>query len=87
MKNIFSANEPQPEINPVFEQQAQQQRGTHPTAPTSVPALEVPLVSPPINPMHPTIAKELPHPDFESLSRRSAPGSAKSSDLTYVWRK
>jgi len=74
VKNIFSTNEPTPEVDPSFEEQAQAQRGGPPIAP-STPA-NLPAHSP----------VELRTPDFEDLARRSAPGSAVSDKLTYSWR-
>jgi hypothetical protein len=82
--NIFSVKAPQPEVDPVFLQQAQAQRGTHPTAPDCAP---MGPIAPPLNPANPTPTTVPPPPDFEKLAQRSAPGSAVSSALTYTWRK
>jgi hypothetical protein len=74
VKNIFSASEESPEVDPAFEQQASQQRGTLPVAPSCNPVL----------PAHPQVQI---NPMVERIAERSAPGSAVRSDLTYRWRK
>jgi hypothetical protein len=71
--NIFSVNEPAVELDPSFATAAQ--AGGSPVAPPTNPVI----------PLHPPVP--LPTVDLESLARRSAPGSATSSDLTYTWRK
>jgi hypothetical protein len=73
MKNIFSASEETREVDRVFEQQARHQRGTLPTVPPCSQSIER---------SHRPLAA-----GFEELARRSAPGSAVSADLTYVWRR
>jgi hypothetical protein len=71
MRNIFSATEEAPQLDPAFQNQLPANLPSAPSTPAILPA-------------HPAV--ELRTPDFEDLARRSAPGHAASADLTYRWR-
>jgi hypothetical protein len=71
VKNIFSAEETAPELDPAFHNQQP----------------DIRPIAPPCNPIMPHAAPvELRMPDFDDLARRSAPGMATSAELTYRWR-
>ncbi len=44
-------------------------------------------IAPSCSPRLPEHSVSLPSPDLDGLAERSAPGSAVSSSLTYIWRR
>jgi hypothetical protein len=67
VKNIFSAEEKTPELDPAFQNQADAQRGGPPSAPST----------PAILPAHSPVP--LPGP-LEQIAGHAAPGSAHKAD-------
>jgi hypothetical protein len=73
------------EVDSSFEQQANRQAGGGPDEPRTM--------APNFAPQHVSIAPTFPEsakkfgPQLEDLARRSAPGSATSNELTYIWRR
>jgi hypothetical protein len=75
VKNMYTETGPLGSISepdPAFQSQVPANYFNAPRTPVELPA-------------HSPV--ELRTPDFEALARRSAPGSATSDSLTYVWRR